>query len=472
MKGVANKRGFLLVCDRPVNYYLLISNFQFIMKRRFLLPILLLCMSFALQAQDFSKLHATGNAFGGWDSENPKEFTLVAPGVFKWSGYLQSGDFKFLLTKGTWDNCLIATVMDDIVMIGQTHSLRYEERQQDDFKFLITSPGEYAITVDVNDMTMIVTERNLIELPYDMWMVGSSVPGGSVKLDVDYDVEGKFYYKGGLKEGSFVIANKSRLEDATLFVVPETQHASPLGGSQWKVTSGAPETEWKLEEPVLYYSMTIDAGLQFLHGEEFYSNIEVYMVGGATDIGWDPYQAIPLEQNFDRPAEYVFEGGLHINDDGRDEPASFKFLLQMEWGPRSFHPLTANELIHESTRFRLNGPDNKWTVAEDKQGNYRITLNVFYETLLVEYLDGESSLSSLLLMDGLKVYPQDKEVVVELEGNLVFRSVALFDMTGKCVGEQSNATGRFSLGTNLMKGIYILKAIGDSGTHTTKVFVN
>lgn len=441
------------------------------MKRRILLPILFSLFSFAALAQDFSKLYATGDAFGGWDSEKPKEFILVEPGIFKWSGYLYSGNFKFLLTKGSWDNCLIAKTMDDIVVVGQTHSLKHEERQEDDYKFIISSPGEYEITVNVNSLTMVVTERTAVDLPYNLWIIGSAIPGGSAKLTVDYDIEGKFYYKGGLQDGGFVVANKSTLAEATMFVVPVTQNADANGGSQWEKISSAPIKEWKVETPDLYYTLTIDAGTQLLDGVIFDPNIELYIVGGATDIGWDPYSAIPLEQNFDKPAEYVFEGELRINDDGRDQPNLFKFLLQKEWNPRSFHPLTENESIYGSSAYILNGADYKWSVPEDKQGNYQITVDIFYETLQVVYLDEQSGVNSPFAEKPFTAYPQEGQVNISVNNSAAIESARLFDTTGKFIAERKNQMTHFSIGNHLSKGVYILQITAKGESYAEKILV-
>ena len=80
---------------------------------------------------------------------------------------------------------------------------------------------------------------------------------------------------------------------------------------------------------------------------------------------------------------FTWTGELGIFS-GVVEPGRFKLEGQMTWGPRELHPFTQDEDILGARQMRQGGDDTKWRVS--KVGTYRITVNLFHETIEAELL--------------------------------------------------------------------------------------
>jgi hypothetical protein len=92
---------------------------------------------------------------------------------------------------------------------------------------------------------------------------------------------------------------------------------------------------------------------------------------------------LPFERDHEDPYVFTWTGELGIFS-GVVEPGRFKLEGQMTWGPRELHPFTQDEDILGARQMRQGGDDTKWRVS--KAGTYRITVNLFHETIEAELL--------------------------------------------------------------------------------------
>lgn len=433
------------------------------MKKIYLLFVGML-ISIGLSAQDLSQLYIVGNATPtDWDNNAAEAFTLVegSTAVFEWTGQLKNGEFKFLNNRGSWDNSFNPVVTGDVVL-GATIDIAFKGP---DNKFLVTVPGVYTVTVDLMNMTCVVTEK-VVVLPTELWMSGTAIPGGKLKMSaLPSGEKTKMRYIGALTEGAFSIASKETAGAGTEFFCPTLNGVDVLGLTTTDLGTGATGS-WSVGTASTLYKITVDMYNKTMNAEIFQPWENLYIVGGATSIGWDAGKALPLTKDAVDPTIFVFEGELRIAESG-DDRNKFKLLGQLDWGSNSLHPYTLDEPIIGSVNVLANSGDDKWIINEEEQGNYRITVNTFTETIAAIYLDQVSVAKEL---EGKSVQVLSSNGCVELVSNDVLSNVQLIDLTGKTVAEAKNGT-TISLGENVAAGIYFVKYSVNNNAFVQKVLV-
>lgn len=105
------------------------------------------------------------------------------------------------------------------------------------------------------------------------------------------------------------------------------------------------------------------------------------LVGDATLAGWNPGASEAMQQDPDDPAIFTYSGPLSANGEGAFKIATFTGdWCDGEW----FYASEPNRTITEQDNYVVNdcgGPDNKWQVTEETQGNYLITVNLRDRTI-------------------------------------------------------------------------------------------
>ncbi|MGQ1890231.1 TIM-barrel domain-containing protein [Thermophagus sp. OGC60D27] len=221
-----------------------------------------------------------------------------------------------------------------------------------------------------------------------LWIVGSAIPGNVAVLTEDpSQTPGYFRYHGELLSGEFKIMNTPSVQSNTVFYVPSSEHVEAVGISPMKATFDSELTGWRVDIPDDSYKLKINAIGKTFEGELFRAREDLYIVGGATENGWDAGRAIRLKRDEENPNLYVFSGELKEAATG-DDRNQFKFLGQNDWGPVSFHPKTPQESIFGSRYIYENYPgDHKWSIESDKSGVYVIKVDLLKETIYARYTD-------------------------------------------------------------------------------------
>jgi hypothetical protein len=135
------------------------------------------------------------------------------------------------------------------------------------------------------------------------------------------------------------------------------------------------------------YKIKINGLAKTLNGEIFKAREELYIVGGATEVGWDSGRAIRLKKDKNNPNLFIFSGQLQVAATGGDRDM-FKLLGQNDWGPVSFHSKTQGESLLGSKYIYGNLPgDHKWAVDPTKPGVYVIKVDLLKETINTRYTD-------------------------------------------------------------------------------------
>lgn len=239
------------------------------------------------------------------------------------------------------------------------------------------------------------TKKNIIP-GYDwdgtnLWITGSAVPGNIAILSEDpIQAPGYFRYNGKLQPGEFKIINTPSIQANTQFYIPTTEDADVTDTTLMTVTDNTNAKGWIVTVPDDYYKVKINSIANTLNGGIFNAENDLFIVGGATEAGWNAGKAIRLKQDFNNPNLFVFSGVLEESTTGNDKNM-FKLLRQKNWGPVSFHARTKYEPLSEFGYIYENLPgDNKWVVNPAKEGRYQIEVDLLEETIKTIYKESTS----------------------------------------------------------------------------------
>lgn len=123
------------------------------------------------------KLYILGDAVGGWSFDtNAQEMTLVAEGVFTWSGSLVEGEMKFFVDKDFSASAYGAVANGTSIATSGEYAI--ELLGGEDKKFVATE-SQVEMTIDLKEMKMVV-EVDTIASAVDMVVA----EGGSAVYDI------------------------------------------------------------------------------------------------------------------------------------------------------------------------------------------------------------------------------------------------------------------------------------------------
>jgi hypothetical protein len=136
--------------------------------KKFTLLITGLFLVLSLSAQVYDQLFLVGDGTDvGWDQGSAIELTKTDEGVFTWTGTLYENSdekrFKFLVQREDWHPSITCRLDVDghlVVEPGNEYDL-YERANADqgyDNAFQVAETGVYTINVDLNTMTMTITD--------------------------------------------------------------------------------------------------------------------------------------------------------------------------------------------------------------------------------------------------------------------------------------------------------------------------
>lgn len=305
----------------------------------------------------------------------------------------------------------------------------------------------------------------------NLWITGSAIPDNIAKLTEDpMQTAGCFRYNGKLQSGEFKIMNTPTVQPETKFYVPSTEDTDVVGFGSMQIVDKADEAGWNVTVPDDYYKIKIDAINNTLNGEIFIARDDLFIVGGATKVGWDSGKSIRLQKDENNPNIFIFSGILQESKSGNDRNM-FKLLGQNNWGPISFHSKQQGETLIGSKYIYENLPgDQKWAIDKTKQGNYLIKVDLLKETIdatygkSIEKNDKDSEHKYEISVNKGRIYVSSKN-------GLAFDNVNLLDSTAKTIIFGKKQKSEFSIGKNLKKGVYLLELNQDNQTSIETVVI-
>ena len=218
----------------------------------------------------------------------------------------------------------------------------------------------------------------------DLWITGTAVPGGTQKLEKVSDNDYK--YAGRLNAGELQVSTSKKPAKGTLYLTPVVADASLVNnGITYFATTDAQAAAWQVLVSEDRYRVHVNTDQKVFHGELFQPWGELFIAGGATEVGWKSEgKMLLMKQSPDNPCVWTWEGELKRHPEV-EEPASFKFQGQDRWHPKSLHPYRQGVDVLNDSRLRTGGDDTKWDISRD--GHYRISIDLFHETIHAELID-------------------------------------------------------------------------------------
>lgn len=216
----------------------------------------------------------------------------------------------------------------------------------------------------------------------ELWAVGTAVPGGAQKLEQVAD--GDYKYVGTLQVGELRIQTQRKAGRDTRYLAPVLPDANIVCRETSFQESANAGEGWQVVVSEDRYRFHVDTKNHVLRGEIVQPWGELFIAGGATEVGWKcEGKMLLMKQSLDNPFVWTWEGELKNHPDV-EESRRFKFQGQDRWNPKSLHPFSQDADILTEKCLRTGGPDNKWAVSKD--GRYQITVDLLNETITAKLI--------------------------------------------------------------------------------------
>lgn len=229
-------------------------------------------------------------------------------------------------------------------------------------------------------LALLATSSVFAQAPDSLFIVGSATPIGwsidkAIELRINPENADQFFYDGPLYPGEFkfpVNRNTDWAQDMYMNdTVNDGHFYHHIGGADDDVKWIIEEGEESRYHIVLDFS---DLTIEITKIITPPAPDSLFMVGDATPNGWNIEQATELSKNPDNPNQFIYEGPM--------SPGDFKFPVNRnsDWAQDMY---MRDTLIEGSFYHHIGGEadDNKWTIAADQAGSYKIVLD--FKTLAI-----------------------------------------------------------------------------------------
>ena len=307
-----------------------------------------------------------------------------------------------------------------------------------------------------------------------LYVRGSAIPGGVQEL-TPFNSRTYFKYHGKLLPGTFVITTSEQHRSGARYYKPAQFDSNVVNdGINYTSTTDSTAATWNVLFEADNYRFTVTPSSSTagtMKGELFTWWYESWICGGCVEDNqtpgagnWQITSGKAMEQSSLNPYEWTWTGELR-NYTSNDEPKRFKINGQYGWSPKVLHPFRQDESILTASEIWYNGTsDYKWSIVKD--GFYRITVNVFEETISGEYLgndpDGVVSVKS-----EAKVFLDVRDRTIQVVSSQVM-AVFLFSADGQQILSDSGSQVTL-VAPNA--GTYILHATNGKENFTRKITI-
>lgn len=433
-----------------------------------------------LYAVEYDHLYVIGDATtAGWTTSGNLEMTNLGEGKFTWTGeLLDRGDnsrrFKFIVGN-SWYPCLTTTAdAHEVVTPGVAVALldKHEEVQPD-AAFVVEKTGTYKIDIDLNAMTMLLTEttQNVPDVDEfgQVYLAGSAF---AEKVAMDKVSDGVYKWSGVLEVAEPMIGFYFESNDGTQSLNPA--NSGSIKSGVYNMVYNAEEVgsaEFQIPATSTY---TITVDVANLSMEVLKIDYEhLYLVGSSLTArpgSWLTEDGVEMEKI--ESGKFTWSGQLYAQTT-EGSNTEFKFLNQLVPG------VWENDFVFDTTQsanqpielgqtytisYRGSGNDNKFTVPED--GNYKLTVDLHAMTLTVE--EGTSSAINEVVAAAPAVVADGATVRV-LANGLHIDGVMVFDLLGNCIAS-TGAVSDYALDL-AHSGVYVVRIACGNQVYSHKVIV-
>ena len=329
-----------------------------------------------------SSLYIIGDATAtGWDSTIADSLTPdpTVPGLFHYQATLTPGQFEFITKLGS----LLPSYTEGT---DSAHVFYRTLASEPDNKFTITSASVYEIDVNIISLTITMTKAAL-PLYSQLWIVGAATPNGwnidnPNVMKVDAFNPFIFHYNEVLMVGEFKIPTGTGNWNGD-FYRPLVNHP-PITDTTAALVFGntnPPDNKWQINTAGPY-KISLNIQYNSIHITPFTPFTTLWMVGDATPAGWNINTPTLLTPVTGDPYTFTYTGPLTVGE--FKIPTSTGNFNCDYFRPEINHPAISDTnalfIPHGAALADVN--DYKWYISI--AGNYKITFNQLYETILIQ----------------------------------------------------------------------------------------
>lgn len=217
-----------------------------IMKTKILFLLVLIFNKGILLAQLPASLYIVGNATPtGWHIDNAIPLQTLSPGVYKYSGPLFAGNYKFANSQSTcWCQDFYVKDANDAAKVVKNGA---------DNQWVVSALAQYDVTVNLNTLSISVQQTSLVPNYKDFWIIGDATPAGwnmdnviSQRFSANPNNPAEYYYQGNLSAGEFKIFMGAFNDFNGSFYMPMSNHQDSGNVSAQAVNNPAFDYKWQI----------------------------------------------------------------------------------------------------------------------------------------------------------------------------------------------------------------------------------
>jgi hypothetical protein len=197
-------------------------------------------------------LYLVGDATpNGWslDRATPMVIDMTHFSRFYWTGKLNKGEFKLLITDSTWLPCYVSDLTDATKMVYRPTDASYTDN-----KWLIDKGGNYRIEADVKALTISVTYLGG-EMYSHMYMIGDATPGGwswDNITEMQHPETNIFTWEGNLSAGQIKFPTELKSDWSGEMLYAPTPDCAPTTNGTFEARAGGADNKWLISNPGEY----------------------------------------------------------------------------------------------------------------------------------------------------------------------------------------------------------------------------
>ncbi|RKD18608.1 DUF5116 domain-containing protein [Pelobium manganitolerans] len=317
---------------------------------------------------------------GGWSADDATPMNVVAgtAGGFTWQGKLNAGELKFITTLGQFLPSYTKGDNDQQLYLRETDS-------QPDDKFNIPATGVYQITLNIITKVISIEAKDAPQYG-QLWFVGGFTGWNFEPMENDMLDPFVFHFNAELNSSNatdeFKIATVGNSFDGDKVFLRPAVNGQGAGTNLDVVKLSGDENpednKWKIAPGV--YKIKLDLRTMKIDIVKYNPFPVIYLVGGATSIGWDIANALPMTALSGNPYKFTWTGPL-----GTDE-LKFTCDKKTDWSGAFFLASTANKQPSGTVEPMVyspagSGTDYKWKISS--AGTYTIELDQLQETVKI-----------------------------------------------------------------------------------------
>jgi hypothetical protein len=242
--------------------------------------------------------------------------------------------------------------------------------------------------VTSNTVDLSATPVEAIDTPpaySELWIVGACTPKSWDIGNPDVMVNDptniyQFKFNEVLKVGEFKIPTATG-SWSTDYYMPPVHHQNLALTTVELIKVGGPDNKWEITSAGPYKILLNISDNPFIKITPFTPFGQIYILGDATDAGWEPNNAIAMTVDSGNPNIFTWTGELKATGRGQ-----FRFPTAAgELGGSAFvAPVSGASITDTRLAFTANTtPANNFKVKEGEEGTYKITINQLAETISI-----------------------------------------------------------------------------------------